>query len=228
MTLLAAAAALALTALPGWGQCSRDLGSEALAACNRVLADKNLAPADKPEVLKARADQYRGTQRYAEAAKDLDAAIALKPDFVDAWSLRAEVHKRLGRPDLALADYDGVLGLDAQNAGALGWSCMLRGAMGRDLDKGLEHCNVVVASAPQASAYSARGLVYLRKGDGANAAKDFDAALALDPKHAPALYLRGVMRALTGDAAGGKADIDAAAAIDPNVAGLYAAYGVTP
>lgn len=229
MILVAAYAAAALSALPGWGQCSRDLGSEALAACTRVLENPNLAAADKPEVLRARADQYKGTQRLDEALKDLDAAVALKPDFTDAWRMRAQIHERQGRPDLALDDHNHVLDQAPGDAAALASACTLSGAMGRDLDKAPARCDATIAAMPSMpGAYYARGLVRLRLGDVEKSRADFDKALALDARNASALYLRGVLRSRTGDQAGGKADLDAAAAIDPQVAELYAAYGVTP
>ena len=62
-----------------------------------------------------------------------------------------------------------------------------------------------------------RGTVYTQMHQYALARQDFDAALALDPHSAPALYDRGRLEKMTGNVAAGEADIRAAKAIDPNV-----------
>ena len=56
---------------------------------------------------------------------------------------------------------------------------------------------------------------------------DYNAALALDPKHATSLYVRGIIKRKLGDTAGGNADIQAAGKINPEVAESYAPYGLT-
>jgi tetratricopeptide (TPR) repeat protein len=55
---------------------------------------------------------------------------------------------------------------------------------------------------------------------------DYDAALKLNPRLAPALYGRGVAEIKRGNPAG-TADIAAAKAIQPNIAAAMAALGVS-
>ena len=68
-----------------------------------------------------------------------------------------------------------------------------------------------------------RGAAHLVKGDYEGAIPDFDAALAIEPRQAYALYGRALARKGSGDEAGAKADLDAALASDPQIAERLAA-----
>jgi lipoprotein NlpI len=50
-------------------------------------------------------------EQCADAVRDLDAAIVRKPDFADAFSLRAEAHVCIGHDGAALADADAAVRL---------------------------------------------------------------------------------------------------------------------
>jgi hypothetical protein len=65
-------------------------------------------------------------------------------------------------------------------------------------------------------------------GNAAAAAKDFDIALAKNPRLASALYLRGLGKAKQGDIAGAQSDIFTARTIDPEIASTYARYNLSP
>ena len=60
------------------------------------------------------------------------------------------------------------------------------------------------------------------------AIRDYDAAIAAEPKVASSFYVRGLARAQQGDRRGADADLAAAVALDPGVAARYAGYGVGP
>jgi hypothetical protein len=60
--------------------------------------------------------------------------------------------------------------------------------------------------------------VFHAKDDNDSAIADSDAALRIDPKHAPSLNNRGMVKLKKGDTAGGNADIAGAKAIDPKIA----------
>jgi tetratricopeptide (TPR) repeat protein len=55
---------------------------------------------------------------------------------------------------------------------------------------------------------------------------DYNQALSLNPKMAPALYGRGLAKLKQGDAGGGNADIAAAKALTPNIADEFDRYGI--
>ena len=70
----------------------------------RSIDGGDLAPSYLPSAHFGRARALLHNQRCAVAYADLTDAIRLRPDFVDAYSLRAEVNHCLQRDDAALAD----------------------------------------------------------------------------------------------------------------------------
>ena len=69
---------------------------------------------------------------------------------------------------------------------------------------------------------NSRGLARLRRGELGASIADFDAALALNPRLANALYGRGIAKRRNGDLAGADADLAAAKAIRPGIAQEFA------
>ena len=75
---------------------------------------------------------------------------------------------------------------------------------------------------------NSRGFVHFRLRHFELAIRDYDAAIAAEPKVASSFYVRGLARAQQGDRRGADADLAAAVALDPGVAARYAGYGVGP
>lgn len=110
--------------------------------------------------------------------------------------------------------------------------CWLRAQANEDLDVALQDCDAVLRRAPMNSrlrrlALESRGFVYLRTGRNERALADFDGALAGAAPSATALYGRGVAKTRLGQAADGQADLAAAAELQPQIAGMFAARGIT-
>jgi lipoprotein NlpI len=76
----------------------------AIAFFTRSIEGGDLAPSYLPSAHLGRARALLHNKRCAIAFADLSDAITLRPDFVDAYSLRAEADKCLERDDAALAD----------------------------------------------------------------------------------------------------------------------------
>ncbi len=81
----------------------------ALTAFTAALADGDLAPTYQPDAHIGRADALMHKSRCAEAAADLDAALSLRPNTIEALALRARANSCLGKPDAALADIDAAI-----------------------------------------------------------------------------------------------------------------------
>ncbi|GAB4205116.1 MAG: hypothetical protein OHK0022_30920 [Roseiflexaceae bacterium] len=85
----------------------------ALADYTRAL---ELSPEqDQPHILYNRSKVHRDASNLAAALADLDAALALRPELVDALITRAGVHEQLGDTERALADLGAALALDPNN-----------------------------------------------------------------------------------------------------------------
>jgi len=76
----------------------------AIEAFTRSIDGGDLAPSYLPSAHFGRARALLHDRRCDVARADLTDAITLRPDFVDAYSLRAEAEACLGRDDAALAD----------------------------------------------------------------------------------------------------------------------------
>lgn len=78
---------------------------------------KNLPPELNPDFAEAynnRAYTYMTMENYALALPDLDQALRLRPDYVNALMNRGDIHNYYYDIDfeLAVADYDRVLAID--------------------------------------------------------------------------------------------------------------------
>lgn len=58
-----------------------------------------------PEIYNTRAIVHDGNKNYDKALMDYSKAIELNPKYLDAWSNRAICYRRLGKTELAVADY---------------------------------------------------------------------------------------------------------------------------
>ena len=95
-------------------------GLEALRAGNVELAVSSftsalnagdLAPAYVPNAYVGRAQAYMRTQKCASALSDIDAALNLRPKYMEAYVLRANADGCLAKPDMALADLNSAIAI---------------------------------------------------------------------------------------------------------------------
>jgi tetratricopeptide (TPR) repeat protein/predicted aspartyl protease len=172
-----------------------------------------------------------------------DPAASISPDLEAADRAapkEAEVRLDLGDAYLRVRDYEAAAAeynhwidshdrSDVQMPRARAARCWARTLIGRELGPALEDCNAAVkASRSDASVLDSRGLVYLRLGKYDKAIRDYDAALALDPKIPWSLYGRGLARQHLGQSAAAEADIAAAKALSPKIAEEAASHGIGP
>ena len=135
---------------------------------------------------------------------------------------------KLARPALAKADFAAARQSFAGNAGMLNNLCYAKATNDVALDQALDECDDALKILPRAAGViDSRALVLLRIGRTADAIAAYDAAIAIDPRQAHALYGRGLARRRSADEAGGASDIAAAKAILPDVEKEFTSYGVT-
>jgi tetratricopeptide (TPR) repeat protein/predicted aspartyl protease len=191
-----------------------------------------LQPSNVPALM-ARAELRVRRGDPAEAVSpDLDAADHAAPKEAGVRLELGNLYQRIHNYPVAIAQFDDWINAhhrdDIQMPGARNARCRARALEGKDLDRALDDCNFAVRQGPKVAAYlDSRGLVYLRQGKYDKAVADYDAALALDPKLAWALYGRGLARQHLGQAAGA-ADVAAATALFPKIAAEAPSYGLVP
>jgi tetratricopeptide (TPR) repeat protein len=160
---------------------------------------------------------------------ELDSAIENGADKADTLALRAEMLDKAGRLDEALAAIDKAIEQGPGKPDLLNQRCWIKGTRNRQLETALKDCTKAIALSDwTAGALDSRAMVYFRLGQFADALEDYDAALKLDVKLAPSLFMRGVVKLRRGDKPGGEADLRRARALSDSVDVDYKEFGILP
>ncbi|MGD1002881.1 MAG: tetratricopeptide repeat protein [Candidatus Brocadiia bacterium] len=161
--------------------------------------------------VKERAEAAQQPAQAAELSKEAigycEKAIALKPDYAEAYATRGAAWYSLGRRDLALRDYDLAIASRADYAEA--W--ILRGRLHADsnrLDEAMgDYDRAIVLRPDFAVAYCERGNVQVRARRYADAVRDYTHAIALNENLAEAYNDRAVAYLYLKEYAKGLADV---------------------
>jgi tetratricopeptide (TPR) repeat protein len=130
---------------------------------------------------------------------------------------RGSMYRRLGKFELALADFSESIRHDPQS----GMAYTGRGNAYRGLklpEQAIaDHTEAIRLKPDYATAYNNRGNAWQDLKDHARAVVDYDAAIKLDPNYASAYYNRGNSRLELGDKDGAAADYRQAAKLSPGL-----------
>jgi tetratricopeptide (TPR) repeat protein len=155
--------------------------------------------------------------RYNQAILSFDRAIALKPNLIDAYLLRARAHLGNGDLDQAVRDFTKVI--EMRPADPTAW--VERGGAYLELNNFpaaiADASHAIGLDAKAAAAYNLRGAAVRKSGDPKSALGDFNRAVELEPS-ADNLYQRGATLQLLGDHRRAIADFDQVIKIIPDLA----------
>jgi tetratricopeptide (TPR) repeat protein len=176
--------------------------------CSKIIESGTLEPADLAQHLTSRAAAYEGMNDFGHALADLDRAIAVAPDDLDAHRDRAFLHLKRKESAAAVSDMDIVVRQrpdDPWSYAHRGWARM----MNRDYDAALVDLDHAIAMNRPGSwwAHFARGKVSLLLGRVDDALLDYDSAVALAPENARILLDRGIARFIGGTASSRRDDL---------------------
>ena len=130
---------------------------------------------------------------------------------------RGSMYRRLGKFELALADFSESLRHDPNSADAYTGLCnAYRGLDLYDLAIAA-HTEALRLKPNNATAYNSRGNVYQDMKHNDRAIADYDTSIKLDPKYATAYYNRGNSRRAAGDRDGAVADFQQALKLNPHL-----------
>ena len=142
---------------------------------------------------------------YQNAIAHFDRAVAIWPQFADAYFQRGVAYQSLKQPDRAMADFDRALDYNPAMAHAYDAQGSIYRARG-DFQSAMRAFAKAIEIAPDADAYFERGQAYESLGQHSKAVEDFDQAIAVR-RDAPYVYrARAMARRNSGDLAGSEAD----------------------
>ncbi len=180
-----------------------------------------LAPGADSASLLAESRRYR-----EEAIRELDQAIALKPDDAQAYLDRGNLQVDAGRYAWAIRDYGQAIALKPDYVAA--WfnrgNCYF--TAGR-AEEALRDLDQAIALKPDfAEAYVSRGILRAAALRYAEAMCDYDRAIALKPAYAAAWFRLGSLYIRTGQPEEALRDLDRAIALKPDFAEAYVNRGI--
>lgn len=164
-----------------------------------ALADPGLDPNFRIVAYFDRAVSEKYQQKPDAAIADLSAALAIDPDYSDAYSARADLYYGQRKYALALADYSRVI------ASKPSWitGYIDRAAVYQDqgnLDAAISDLTYGISKNPgSAQAYQARGRAYQLQRQFVKAMSDFDKVVTLYPNESGGHLDRGITYEFTGD-----------------------------
>jgi len=124
---------------------------------------------------------YSGKGNDEKAISDFDQAIALDPDYAEAYRERGITYGNKGDLDQAIADLSKAIELFPDFADAYHDRGNVYSGKG-DIDNAISDLNQAIIIDPNfAEAYHDRGDVYNTKGEIDNAIADYNKAIAIDP-----------------------------------------------
>ncbi|HEX8474230.1 MAG TPA: tetratricopeptide repeat protein [Pyrinomonadaceae bacterium] len=149
----------------------------------------------------------RLTERDLDGAiADADRAIALKPDYVDAYTHRSNLQMMKGRVDAALADISKAIELNPELVQAYVQRGRMR-MMKNNMDGALEDFNNAIGRGHRSDEiYAARAQIKMMTNDVEGAIQDFSAAISLNPKRVGSYNGRATARMYAKDEDGALAD----------------------
>ncbi|WP_315767408.1 tetratricopeptide repeat protein [Bradyrhizobium sp. SZCCHNR2012] len=144
-----------------------------------------------------------------------DRALALRPDFVEAWSNRGALLKATGRLKDALESFDRALALRADHVSVLNNRAAVLQELGR-LDEALaDYDRALALQGDYPEALNNRGVVLQALGRQAEALESYGQALALRPAFVEALVNRGMAHSALARFEEAVVDYDGVLALQP-------------
>jgi tetratricopeptide (TPR) repeat protein len=202
-------------------ECHRGSGDVAIAACTRVVNDRN-------ESRKNRAIAYnnRGIARHNKgdlerAIEDYNEAIRLNPRHAGAYYNRGVAWRNKGDLERAIEDYSEAIRLNPRHAGAYNNRGIAWKNKG-DLERAIEDYDEAIRLNPRdAGAYYNRGAARQNKGELERAIEDYSEAIRLNPRHAGAYNNRGIAWQNKGDLERAIEDYSEAIRLNPSDPDTY-------
>jgi tetratricopeptide (TPR) repeat protein len=176
--------------------------------------------------LAARAEKKYKAGDKQGALEDLNQAIKLQPDLVEAYQDRGLVRLQLGDKRGALADFTQALKLKPDEVEVYNARGLIRHDLGDYQGASADFTQSLKLKSDSPGAYYHRGKARHQLGDKQGAIADYNQAINLKPDYDDAYNGRGLVRSDLGDKQGAIADYDQALKLHPNDAIVHYNRGV--
>jgi tetratricopeptide (TPR) repeat protein len=148
-------------------------------------------------------------------------AVRKSPRKARPYNNRGFAYNQLGKPDLALDDYNKAIVLDPKMADAYVGRGLIY-AKGNDFSRAIADYSKAIDIDPgNAQAYQNRGIFYYYHRDYPQAISDLSKAIHIDPYYAQAYYNRGLSNTKQGNLLQAIFDYNRAVELDPDYADAY-------
>ncbi|MEG4580244.1 tetratricopeptide repeat protein [Microcoleus sp. MON1_C5] len=175
------------------------------------IGNSDLAAGTKAEDLFIRGEQKYEKGDYQGAIATYTQAIALNPNYAQAYHNRGNARSKLGDNQGAVADYNQALRINPNYAKAYYNRGISRSELGDNQGAVADYNQALRINPNYVLAYNNRGLARFKLGDKQGAVADYNKALRIDPNHVNAYYNRGLARRGLGDKQGAIQDFQKAA-----------------
>jgi tetratricopeptide (TPR) repeat protein len=163
---------------------------------------------------------YQGNQSE-KALSAYDKAIALKPDFLEAYHNRGTVLLRLGKHDKALIDFDKAIEVGLNSVETYYYRAIAKNELDQH-DFAIQDYDKVIALKPDfMEAYNLRGLSKDKIGQHDEAIVDYTEAIRQKPDYAEAYNNRGISHSMLRQHDKALADYTEAIRLKPDYATAY-------
>jgi Flp pilus assembly protein TadD len=172
------------------------------AAIDPLKAAVGTESTNSPKQLQARTLlglSYYGTQRYAEAVKELEPAAAADPANVELHQVLAQSCLWAREYECALAEFKQILQTNPDSAAAHVLSGEALDGLGKTPEAIAEFREAIKASPREPNVHFGLGYLYWKSHQYDDAKREFQAELAIDPGQAEALAYLGDIAMKTGD-----------------------------
>ncbi|HWN09984.1 MAG TPA: tetratricopeptide repeat protein [Pyrinomonadaceae bacterium] len=193
-----------------------------------ATASNGQPPQTAQGYLKSSMAHYQGGAIDA-ALTDVNKAIALDANSLDALFLRAAIRSQKGDMAGVLADYNKIIEIAPSVPGVevIFTNRAVIRLQNADVNGALEDLKKALSLNPRvAEIHNTRAIVHLQKGDLDGALADYEKALELKPTLAPALVGRGYFRYQKKDFDGALADFSKVIELAPNNHDAYVSRGI--
>ena len=187
---------------------------EQFADAERVFSSAVMLAPNSPEILLNRGNARFKLERFSEALTDYDAALAREPSHAMLWNNRGNALAMLARREDAIASFTRAIQIEPRHVDALIGRADLYSGRGRD-DEALRDIEQALTISPSAELHYRRGILLLRRKSPEAALRDFDKALAAEPRDANCHIGRAMALVALKQTDSALAALDSALILDP-------------